>query len=512
MAAADVAFDATRMPAYVRNAMAGKLDDKPEAENDNSAAEAIAAADAPETDEFAEPVTEGDGFQKLKIVMLAALSKAEYLQSRHQEAKSLRLKLTLLDALVTEQRQRISEETNRAKRQRIQQQQDLPDWYNWPDVTDEGKAKVRSQINIHYFLKREGISLSFDMFAHLTIVTRGGKTETLTDEVSKGLWLEADARGLQSKDTYFHAVLEDTARKSSFHPIRDYLDGLVWDGEPRLDKWLHTYLKAEDTELNSAYGRKHLIAGVKRVRRPGAKHDPMLILEGTQGDEKSTAIETLCANEDWYSDNMTVGANSKEIIEQTDGKWLFEIPELDGMSRREAGAAKASLSRRVDRARLAYGRARSDRPRQCIFFGTVNEQHYLHDPTGNRRYWPVSVGPADVAGLKRDRDQLWAEVAHYEGQGESVVLPKHLWKVAAEGQAERTIVDPWLEKLSDVAPAHDKPDFIKSETIYRLLDIPVERRAGATGKRVAQIMRVLGYTRAQKRDGGRPEWGYRPNP
>ena len=132
----------------------------------------------------------------------------------------------------------------------------------------------------------------------------------------------------------------EIARKNSFHPIRDYLDGLQWDSKPRLDKWLHTYLKAEDTELNSAYGRKHLIAAVRRVRRPGAKHDPMVILEGNQGDEKSTATEALCANEDWFSDNMTVGADSKEIIEQTDGKWLIELPELDGMSRREPTASR----------------------------------------------------------------------------------------------------------------------------------------------------------------------------
>jgi len=408
----------------------------------------------------------------------------------------------------SEKKKSKKEERARA-RERLQQRQNSPDWCNWPDVSNEGKVKARSQINIAYFLKRQGISLSFDLFAHRTLVTRNGKTETLTDEVAKGLWLDADRRGLQAKDAYFFAVLENTARQSSFHPIRDYLDGLKWDGVSRLDKWLSSYFGAEDTKLNSAYGRKHLIAAVRRARQPGVKHDPILILQGKQGGEKSTGISALCPDAEYFSDNLTVGADQKEVIEQTSGKWLVEIPELDGMGKRDASATKAMLSRQVDEARLAYGRTRSVRPRQCVFFGTVNEHHYLLDATGNRRFWPVSVGVADVDAIKRDRDQLWAEAAHYEALGESSVLPKELWAAAADSQNERMMVDPWIETHSNIILALDDDGFIKSEDIYRVLGIPTERRAGAQGKRVASVMGALGYTRIQKREAGKQVWGYK---
>ena len=346
--------------------------------------------------------------------------------------------------------------------------------------------------------------------AHRTLVMRDGKTETLTDEVGKGLWLEADRHGLPAKDAYFFAVLENTARKSSFHPIRRYLDSLKWDGVSRLDGWLHSYFGAEDMELNSAYGRKHLIAAVRRVRQPGVKHDPMLILQGKQGGEKSTGISAMCPDVEYFSDNLTVGADQKEIIEQTSGKWLVEIPELDGMGKRDASATKAMLSRQVDEARLAYGRTRSVRPRQCVFFGTVNEHHYLRDATGNRRFWPVSVDVADIDAIKRDRDQLWAEAAHDEALGESSVLPKDLWAAATEGQSERMIIDPWLEKLSEMIELRADCDFIASEDIYNMLGIPIERRRGETGKRLASTLHTLGYDRLQKRvENSRRIWGYK---
>ena len=200
---------------------------------------------------------------------------------------------------------------------------------------------------------------------------------------------------------------------------------------------------------------------------------------------------------------MEVGADQKEVIEQTSGKWLVEIAELAGMGRRDASTTKAMLSRQVDGARLAYGRARSERPRQCVFFGTVNDQQYLLDATGNRRFWPVSVEVADVDAIKRDRDQLWAEAAHFEALGESLVLPEDLWAIAADGQNERMISDPWIEKISAAIELieEDKRGEIESEHIwFGVLGIPAERRSGQTGKRLSLVMHGLGYERSMWRN------------
>jgi hypothetical protein len=189
---------------------------------------------------------------KLEILKLAALGDAEYQQTRRQKAKELDLTLKTLDGLVKKERKRIKADGEAAKRQQRQARQNSSDWRHFPDVTNEGKVRARSQTNIDYFLKRQGVSLNFDMMAYRALITRDGVTSTLTDETCKGLWLEADRKGLQAKDSYFFAVLENIARKNSFHPVINYLNGLQWDGHPRLDKWLHSYFGAEDTPLSES--------------------------------------------------------------------------------------------------------------------------------------------------------------------------------------------------------------------------------------------------------------------
>src|SRR5262245_16675409 len=169
-------------------------------------------------------------------------------------------------------------------------------------------------------------------------------------------------------------------------------------------------------------GRKALIAGVRRIRKPGCKFDTALVFEGKQGTSKSKLVRIL-ASEPWFSDNLPVGADAKLIIEQTAGVWIVELAELSGMRRSEVEAVKTMLSRQSDRARPSYGRHAVDRHRQFIFIGTINETRYLKDTTGNRRFWPVKTGELDYIGLARDRDQLWAEAAYWEEKGEPLELP-----------------------------------------------------------------------------------------
>lgn len=158
---------------------------------------------------------------------------------------------------------------------------------DWPEVTEKGGPKGRSQRNIAAFLEHIGATLAFNELTYCTIIRRDGREIRLTDEEARGLWLEADALGLPSGERYFISVVENSARENSFHPVRDYLNRMEWDGIPRLDTWLSGYMDAEDNELNRAYGRKTLIGAVRRVRHPGAKHDTVLVLQGRQGRGKS---------------------------------------------------------------------------------------------------------------------------------------------------------------------------------------------------------------------------------
>ncbi|MEJ2229006.1 MAG: virulence-associated E family protein, partial [Alphaproteobacteria bacterium] len=382
---------------------------------------------------------------------------------------------------------------------------------DWIQLTEKGGVKGRSQKNIRQFIDHVGLSLSYDEMTYRFFLTRNGVTKWISDEVGNDLWLEADELGLPSQKEFFLSVIERIARQNPLHPIRDYLGSLRWDGVPRLDKWLHDYLGAKDTELNTAFGRKHLIAAVRRVRQPGCKYDTMLVLQGRQGRGKSSTVCALCPEEDYFTDNLTLGADQKQIIEITTGKWLVEQAELDGMGKKDASTIKAMISRRIDGARLAYGRSGTERRRQFVLFGTVNDLHFLRDQTGNRRFWPVTVGhPANYdpdeakALIENNRDQLWAEAAHYEAQGESLVLPKTLWAVAAEAQGEHLVIDPWqerIETLLDTGENEFADDIIPTDTVYGALGVSTEKRNPVITQRIANIMANAGFERARLRIG-----------
>jgi predicted P-loop ATPase len=208
---------------------------------------------------------------------------------------------------------------------------------------------------------------------------------------------------------FFKRALTTFAYEQKFHPVLDYLEGLAWDGVPRLDTWLVTAAGAPDSSYVKAISSIMLIAAVRRVREPGCKYDEMVVWEGPQGGLKSSAAQTLCPRAEWFSDDLSLHLRSKELIEATVGKWIIEASDLAGKRRTEIEQLKAMLSRQVDGpARMAYGHYPVTRPRQFIFIGTTNADTYLADHTGARRFWPVRVKPFDLAWIRTHRDQLWA--------------------------------------------------------------------------------------------------------
>ncbi|TGV90026.1 hypothetical protein EN801_020430 [Mesorhizobium sp. M00.F.Ca.ET.158.01.1.1] len=257
--------------------------------------------------------------------------------------------------------------------------------------------------------------------------------------------------------------------RRAHHPVMDYLDGLEWDGVKRLDTWLIGYLGADDTPLNRSFGRKIICAAVRRVKQPGCKFDAMLVIEGPQDIGKSSAIAALCQDRTWFTDQLEVGADPKVTIEKTTGAWLIEMPELDGMGKRDTNRVKSFITTTHDRARLAYGRFAVTKPRQFVLFGTTNESHYLSDLTGNRRFWIVRVSKADPAGIAAIRDQLWAEAVQAE-PNENLWLDDPALKAAAADVAREALdFGPWAELLEDRIP--EGPIKIAATDLWRLVGI-----------------------------------------
>ena len=362
-------------------------------------------------------------------------------------------------------------------------------------TNDDGKILPGSPKNIRRALTKLHVELSFNNFANKPLVKYGDRSAFLGDAVRDRLWLDIEDRfDFLPTAGLFDVVLKDTAQRNAFHPVRDYLSGLMWDGTPRIDAWLVTYGKAADTDYVNAVGRLVLIAAVRRVMQPGCKFDELLILESDQGLLKSSALRVLCPNADWFSDDLPLHVEAKQIIERTAGKWIIEAADLSGKNKSSIEQLKASLSRQVDGpVRLAYAHLPDEIPRQFIIIGTTNSHKYLKDSTGNRRFWPVRVQRFDVDGIQRDRDQLWAEAVKREASGESIRLDQKLYRMAELQQERRRLEDPWEPELCKMFEDAERPYRFTTDELWNALGVPTPQRTEAGAARIAAIMESLGF-------------------
>lgn len=242
----------------------------------------------------------------------------------------------------------------------------------------------------------------------------GGKKGVALRDTDTNLvrqWLDQRFR-FEPKTDQTNASIDILASQSSFHPVRDYLNGLPeWDGIERLDTWLHDKLgaRAPKEYLAQAF-RKWMVAAVTRIFEPGAQFDWMLVLEGIEGLGKSTFFRNL-ASSDFFRDNLP-DLRDKDSASALDGVWIVELGEVEEYFRKnQREVFKAYLTRRIDKYRPVYGRKDIEAPRQCVFAGSTNEERFLHSDSGNRRVVPVrvGVGPFDFHATGKWRDQLWAE-------------------------------------------------------------------------------------------------------
>ncbi len=226
--------------------------------------------------------------------------------------------------------------------------------------------------------------------------------------------------------------------QNRINDVKQYLQGLKWDGIKRVDRLLVDYLGAEDNAYSHAVIRKLLCAAVARAVKGGVKFDYMPILTGPQGIGKSTFLSIL--GKEWFSDSLTT-FEGKEAAELIQGTWINEVGELTAFTKQETQTIKQFLSKTDDIYRAAYGRRTEKYPRRCVFCGTSNDSEFLKDSTGNRRFWPVDVGehPAVKSvwkDLPGEVDQIWAEAYMLYVLGEELYLPKEIEALAEQQQEE----------------------------------------------------------------------------
>lgn len=335
-----------------------------------------------------------------------------------------------------------------------------------------------------------------------------------TDTTRLRAWM-AERYGLVLSKGDADESVNVAAATNVVHPVRDYLSPLPWDGTSRVPTWLSVYCGAPDTPYVRAVSRIALVGAVARIMRPGCKLDTMVVLQGPQGVGKSSAIAALVPNEDWFTDEFSAETRDGKLALR--GVWLVEVGELAALRKAEVETIKAFLSRRVDKYRDPYGRRDGRHPRQCALFGTVNPEQYLRDDTGNRRFLPVTVGAIDLAGIRRDRDQLWAEARTLYERGE----PWHLTDVAViaeaqEQQEARRVLDPreeivarWLagaDKMRNADVRRAARGVTTADVLTRALEVPKERATKAAQMDAAALLDKCGWKKCPNkhtRDGNR---------
>jgi predicted P-loop ATPase len=336
---------------------------------------------------------------------------------------------------------------------------------------------------------------------------RDDDVTSLTERIQK-----AGLTGMPARTV--HDAVELVARERTFHPLRDWLESLQWDGTPRLKVWLITKLGAELSEYNQRIGEMFLISMVARIFEPGCKADYMVVLEGPQGTLKSTACEILGGK--YFSDNLPDVGGGKDAAQHLRGKWLIEVAEMQAMGKVDAASLKAFLSRTTERYRPSYGRLEVIEPRQCVFVGTTNAEVYLRDETGGRRFWPVKTGTIDVHGLEADRDQLFAEAVAQYHEGVSWWPDKDFERAnIAPQQEERFETDVWEAPIAEFLDNQFKLEAAKGEvaklTVGAVaggaLRLEIGRVGTAEQRRIAAVMLRLGWKRGRREAGtGRRFW------
>ncbi len=394
------------------------------------------------------------------------------------------------------------------------------DWQSLIFYNDQGQPKSNSLDNTRVYIEYDpdyrGLFV-FDAFAQEKVVafkppwerTKQFMPRTLRDEDVTWLGMHLEKKGMIPGLNNLRKVLDSCIMANQKNPAQEYFKGLKWDGVPRLDTWLRTYAgcKKDDPEYLSAVGRKWMAAAVARVMQPGCKFDHILIFEGAQNLGKSLMLRELATIHGRAYFDDTIKAKdlpNPSTVPKLQGVLIVELAEMSGFKKMGSDEAKQVISTQYDRIVKKYQNEPTIMPRQFVLAGSINPlDGYLDDPTGNRRYWPVDCTKIDIAGIKENREQLWAEAYAVWKAGEKLFLEGELYEKAIYAQRMRENIHPWQADLEKLAANRH---YIYPHEIWDALVITDRtRRTRQAQDDISKIMTGLGYQYERRTVAGKKE-------
>lgn len=376
------------------------------------------------------------------------------------------------------------------------------DWLGQLRRTDRGRVDSHSVENLKLILRNFESMSSLRYNEFKCCLEWNNKPITEVDVTNIRGILESFGANFSKEATY--ECLGSVATERVYHPIRDYLNSLQWDGVPRLNNLFGKYFVTQtQLPLYAEASRRFMIGAVARVFQPGAKVDTYPVLEGKQGIYKSSGVAALVGNNDWFSDTR-IDLGNKDAYISLNGKWIYEVAELDSFKGWGSTRLKSFVTSASDSYRPPYGRLLQTFPRQTVFVATTNESDYVSDWTGERRKWPIPVATVDLESIHRDRDSLWSEARAAYAAKERWHLEGEAAEAMAESAMERTESDPLDEELYDALRHRllntDGPlDVFSVGQIYTAMGADSTKSSGQYRARVTGALRRLGFSKGPKR-------------
>lgn len=380
----------------------------------------------------------------------------------------------------------------------------LKDWTQLVSKTDKG-ATICNAANVEIVLENDPEfknSVWFDEFCQRPFTERNGVILPWADiyETKTMIGLQGKGFGLtRLTKTMVSDAVASVAYANRRNEPKTYFQSLVWDGTPRVASFFQSLMGSAQPEAYlSAVSKNFWVSMVARILSPGCKADHMVILVGEQGTLKSTALSLIAGK--WFSE-LHNGFNSPEFYREIQGKLLIEVSELSSFKKSDVESIKGKLSATFDRGRDMYQKYHKDFQRQCIFAGTTNDDAFLKDTTGNRRFWPIAVGTIDLAAIEQQRDQLFAEAVTMYSSGANwheVPTVETIAQQASYSEVHpwETIIESWLDDK------HNATDG-ETTTIRVALDcLKIEKQnlSAYHTKIINHVLKKLGWASATRRD------------